>query len=62
MRRLSKIMPIIAPTRDDSKMVSGKICQPPQAPSMANSLKSPWPMPSLPVISLNSQNTDHSAM
>ena len=30
-----------------------------QAPNAANSLKSPYPIPSLPVASLNSQNTDH---
>ncbi|MNR24838.1 hypothetical protein D3C85_1419430 [compost metagenome] len=52
----------MAPTSDDSKIVSGKICQPPQAPSMANNLKSPWPIPSLPVSSLNSQKTDHNTI
>ena len=40
-------------------MVNGKIATPPHAPSTASNLKSPWPMPSLPVISLNIQNTDH---
>src|SRR5690606_39280311 len=58
-RVLRMMMPRTAPTREDSRMVSGSTCQPPQAPSMASSLKSPKPMPSLPVISLNSQYTDH---
>ncbi|MDT4860528.1 hypothetical protein FQZ97_950970 [compost metagenome] len=53
------IRPSTAPTRDDSRMVSGSTCQPPQAPSIASNLKSPWPMPSLPVTSLKTQYTDH---
>ena len=36
-------------------------CQPSQAPNAASSLKSPYPMPSLPVTSLNNQNTVHRA-
>ena len=32
-----------------------------QAPSAASSLKSPYPIPSLPVISLNAQKVDHSS-
>ena len=33
-------------------MMGSSICQPIQAPSAANSLKSPYPMPSLPVMQL----------
>ena len=35
--------------------ISGSACQPNQAPKAANNLKSPWPIPSLPVSNLNSQ-------
>src|SRR5215831_4430196 len=54
-------IPTAAPMNDDRMMVRGSICQPHQAPMAASSLKSPNPMPSLPVKSLNSQYTLHSA-
>ena len=47
------VMPIIAPTADDNKMIKGSDCQPNQAPSAASNLKSPYPIPSFPVINLN---------
>ena len=34
-------MPMTAPTTDESRMMSGSICQPSHAPSAASSLKSP---------------------
>src|SRR5262245_40586258 len=44
-------MPITAPVNAASRMIGSSICQPSHAPSAANSLKSPYPMPSLPVSS-----------
>ena len=54
-----KALPTTAPTTVDSRMM-GKIAPAPsQAPSAPSSLKSPKPMPSLPVTSQNTQYTDH---
>src|SRR3990172_6810137 len=53
--------PTVAPTTEESRITSGSICQPSQAPIAASSLKSPYPMPSFPVTSLNAQYTDQSA-
>src|SRR5207247_6148955 len=50
-------IPTAAPMKDDSRIVSGKTCHPHHAPIAASSLKSPNPIPSLPVASLNSQYT-----
>src|SRR5712691_4602954 len=50
-------IPTAAPMKDDSRIVSGKTCHPHHAPIAASSLKSPNPIPSLPVTSLNSQYT-----
>ncbi len=36
-----------------------RACQPNQAPKAASSLKSPWPIPSLPVIRRKAQYTVH---
>src|SRR3546814_10341927 len=55
----SQIEPMIAPTSDDSRIVGNIPCSPIHAPSAASSLKSPWPMPSLPVSCLNSHHTVH---
>src|SRR3546814_17620654 len=55
----SQIEPMIAPTNDDSRIVGRIPCSPIHAPSAASSLKSPWPMPSLPVSCLNSHHTVH---
>src|SRR5712692_6736834 len=56
-----RAIPTAAPMKDDSRIASGSICQPHHAPIAASSLKSPNPIPSLPVASLNSQYTLHRA-
>ena len=40
---------------DDDNINNGNNCQPSHAPNNASNLKSPYPMPSLPVASLNNQ-------
>ena len=55
----SQSEPTTAPTSDDSRIVGSTPARPVQAPNAASSLKSPWPMPSLPVSCLNTQYTDH---
>ena len=57
--RENAMPPTIAPISDDSRMIGRSAVAPIHAPSAPSSLKSPYPMPSLPVSSLNSQNTDH---
>ena len=54
-RTASCAMPTTAPITEAPSTIGSSICQPSQAPSAASSLKSPKPMPSLPVVSLNSQ-------
>src|SRR6266852_6824566 len=56
-RKTTRAIPTAAPMKDDSRIVSGKACHPHHAPIAASSLKSPNPIPSLPVTSLNSQYT-----
>ena len=46
---------IAIPSREDIKIIGSNACQPNQAPNAANSLKSPWPRPSFPVMILNNQ-------
>ena len=55
----SQIEPMIAPTSEESRIVGRMPFSPHQAPMAASSLKSPWPMPSLPVNCLNSHHTTH---
>src|SRR5688572_5980412 len=55
--RIMITMPNKAPTPEANRMMGSSIGQPSQAPSAANSLKSPYPMPSLPVSSLKAQYT-----
>src|SRR6266545_2373614 len=55
--KIMRAIPTAAPMKDDSRIVSGKTCHPHHAPIAASSLKSPNPIPSLPVASLNSQYT-----
>ncbi|MNC90398.1 hypothetical protein D3C83_64900 [compost metagenome] len=44
--------PKARPTTDERRITSGSIFQPRNAPTAASILKSPYPMPSLPVASL----------
>jgi hypothetical protein len=48
-------MPTIAPITEAPSRIGRIIFQPSQAPSAASSLKSPKPIPSLPVASLKTQ-------
>ena len=48
-------MPTTAPITEAASTIGRIIFQPSQAPKAASSLKSPKPMPSLPVVSLNAQ-------
>src|SRR5256886_7707724 len=56
-RKTMRTIPTAAPMKDDSRIVRGKACHPHHAPIAASSLKSPNPIPSLPVTSLNIQYT-----
>ena len=61
-KKAMNTIPMTAPRNDDNKIISGSCCQPSQAPSAANSLKSPKPMPSLPVASRKAWYTSHSEL
>lgn len=50
-----KPMPIMAPANDEKRMTNGSIFQPNHAPIADSNLKSPYPIPSLPVIILKLQ-------
>ena len=45
-------IPMTAPTQDYKIIIKGSNFQPSHAPNTANNLKSPWPIPSLPVANL----------
>ncbi len=55
-------MPTAAPTTEENRITIGSFCQPSHAPIAPSSLKSPNPMPSLPVASLKPQYTSHRAV
>ncbi len=50
-------MPTVAPTAEASRMIAGMACQPNHAPERGEQLEVAIAMPSLPVASLNAQNT-----
>ena len=55
----TKVIPTKAPKTDAMSINNGNNCQPNQAPKTANNLKSPKPIPSLPVSNLNTQYKLH---